>query len=192
MKSLRFVFALLCLACSSLATAMYFDGESGLDYNYYRSYRPSDGRYTQPDPVGLRGGPSRFLYAAGDPLTRVDPFGLADYAALPVVEGHLRWLATIQGDSFLRSPFWAAEREMLNRLKRGEETPWDVAFYRHEMAEAQQCRSFLTAPPDEALRRQKEAHEKVLRDHQNREQDLYHPDVVQRHRDLFSPRWFSK
>jgi RHS repeat-associated protein len=76
-KSLKFLFVLWCLACSSLATAMYVDGESGLDYNYHRSYRPSDGRYTQPDPSGLAGGWDRFGYVDGNPLTYTDPFGLS-------------------------------------------------------------------------------------------------------------------
>jgi RHS repeat-associated protein len=31
----------------------YFDKESGLHYNWHRSYRPGDGRYTQPDPIEL-------------------------------------------------------------------------------------------------------------------------------------------
>ena len=81
---------------------------------------------------------------------------------------------------------------MLNRLKRGEETPWDIAFYHHEMAEAGYCKPYLLLPPDEALRRQKEAHDRVLREQRNYEYDLYHPDVVKRNSDLFSPKWFEK
>jgi len=77
MKILRPVLALVCLAFTSLATAMYFDGESGLNYNYHRSYRPSDGRYTQPDPTGLDGGWNQFGYVDGNPLMFMDPEGLA-------------------------------------------------------------------------------------------------------------------
>ena len=33
----------------------YFDAESGLHYNYFRSYSPTSGRYTQNDPIGLAG-----------------------------------------------------------------------------------------------------------------------------------------
>jgi RHS repeat-associated protein len=76
MKYLKIVCAAWCLAFSSLATAMYFDGESGLNYNGHRSYRPSDGRYTQPDPIGLDGGWNLFGYVDGDPLTYTDPSGL--------------------------------------------------------------------------------------------------------------------
>ncbi len=39
----------------------YFDVESNLNYNYLRSYRPMDGRYTQPDPIGLAGAGGFFV-----------------------------------------------------------------------------------------------------------------------------------
>ncbi len=34
----------------------YFDKESGLHYNGFRTYNPVTGRYTQGDPIGLAGG----------------------------------------------------------------------------------------------------------------------------------------
>jgi RHS repeat-associated protein len=34
----------------------YFDKESGLHYNGFRTYAPQTGRYTQGDPIGLDGG----------------------------------------------------------------------------------------------------------------------------------------
>jgi RHS repeat-associated protein len=54
----------------------YFDSESNLSYNYFRSYQASQGRYTQPDPIGLGGGANRFSYVAGNPLSFADPKGL--------------------------------------------------------------------------------------------------------------------
>jgi len=54
----------------------YFDEESGLHYNYFRSYDPRTGRYTQGDPIGLDGGWNRFAYVGGDPLLFADPDGL--------------------------------------------------------------------------------------------------------------------
>ncbi|WP_298214584.1 RHS repeat-associated core domain-containing protein [Acidovorax sp.] len=55
----------------------YFDKETGLHYNYFRSYSPAmGGRYTQPDPIGLQGGWNRFAYVGGNALIDVDPEGL--------------------------------------------------------------------------------------------------------------------
>jgi len=53
----------------------YFDDESNLNYNYFRSYSPGTGRYSQPDPIGLDGGWNRYLYAEANPLKFVDPTG---------------------------------------------------------------------------------------------------------------------
>ena len=55
----------------------YADDESGLFYNYFRSYDARTGRYSQPDPIGLEGGRNRFGYADVDPLGYADPEGLA-------------------------------------------------------------------------------------------------------------------
>ncbi len=55
----------------------YYDQESGLHYNYFRSYNPATGRYTASDPIGLEGGVSTYLYAGANPLSWVDRSGLA-------------------------------------------------------------------------------------------------------------------
>jgi RHS repeat-associated protein len=54
----------------------YFDKESGLSYNYFRSYDPRTGRYTQSDPIDLAGGWNKFGYVEGNPLAYTDPEGL--------------------------------------------------------------------------------------------------------------------
>jgi RHS repeat-associated protein len=54
----------------------YFDSESNLNYNYFRSYQPTQGRYSQSDPIGLAGGLNRFGYVEGNPLMYADPDGL--------------------------------------------------------------------------------------------------------------------
>jgi len=54
----------------------YADMETGRYYNYFRTYDPSIGRYTQSDPIGLAGGLSRYNYAYDDPVNLSDPYGL--------------------------------------------------------------------------------------------------------------------
>ena len=49
--------------------------EAGLHYNWHRSYDPSIGRYTQPDPLGFVDGPSVYGYAKGSPHRYVDRTG---------------------------------------------------------------------------------------------------------------------
>ncbi|MCO7520894.1 MULTISPECIES: RHS repeat-associated core domain-containing protein [unclassified Pseudomonas] len=56
----------------------YLDRETGLHYNTFRYYDPDIGRFTQPDPIGLRGGLNLYRYAA-NALTWIDPLGLACY-----------------------------------------------------------------------------------------------------------------
>jgi len=54
----------------------YYDTEIGLNYNYFRSYDPKKGGYTQHDPIGLNGGMNTYAYVGGNPVGYVDPEGL--------------------------------------------------------------------------------------------------------------------
>ncbi|HYW12268.1 MAG TPA: RHS repeat-associated core domain-containing protein [Longimicrobium sp.] len=42
-----------------------------------RYYDPQTGQFTQPDPIGLAGGMNVYGFAAGDPVTYADPYGLS-------------------------------------------------------------------------------------------------------------------
>jgi len=53
-----------------------YDPASGLNYNYFRDYLPSDGRYLQSDPIGLEGGAATYSYTLSNPLIGSDPNGL--------------------------------------------------------------------------------------------------------------------
>ncbi len=55
----------------------YFDKETNLHYNYFRDYDPSTGRYVEADPIGLKAGPNVYTYVGGNPVSRIDPKGLA-------------------------------------------------------------------------------------------------------------------
>ncbi len=64
----------------------------------HRWYDPSTGRFIQRDPIGIQGGLNVYLYAEANPLTRVDPEGLADDDGW--WEGLKRWIREV----FKKSP----------------------------------------------------------------------------------------
>jgi RHS repeat-associated protein len=53
-----------------------YDQATGLNYNYFRDYDPSTGRYTQSDPIGQKGGAMTYGYSGSSPVEKIDPKGL--------------------------------------------------------------------------------------------------------------------
>jgi len=58
----------------SLSTEMR--DATGQLYKRNRYYDPASGQFTQPDPIGLAGGLNSYGFAAGDPVSYSDPYGL--------------------------------------------------------------------------------------------------------------------
>jgi RHS repeat-associated protein len=54
----------------------YYDQYTEINYNYHRYYEPNIGRYLSPDPVGIVGNNSLFIYVQNDPINFYDPHGL--------------------------------------------------------------------------------------------------------------------
>jgi RHS repeat-associated protein len=55
----------------------YYDEETNLHYNWNRYYSPETGRYTQVDPIGLKGGINLFGYVENNPVNLIDSDGLS-------------------------------------------------------------------------------------------------------------------
>ncbi len=69
---------------ASMELALRFPGQqatvaSALYYNNQREYDATTGRYSQSDPIGLRGGSSTYSYVGSSPLRFVDPLGLVKW-----------------------------------------------------------------------------------------------------------------
>lgn len=67
-------------AGASLRQPLRFPGQESdggeLTYNQQRWYRSEWGRYSQADPLGVRGSVNLFQYADSRPIVRIDPMGL--------------------------------------------------------------------------------------------------------------------
>lgn len=57
----------------------YFDVETGLHSNWWRTFDPYTGRLMTCDPIGLAGGINPFIYVGNDPINYTDPSGLRTY-----------------------------------------------------------------------------------------------------------------
>jgi RHS repeat-associated protein len=53
----------------------YYDQKTGLNYNYFRDFDPSTGRYVESDPIGLATGVNTYAYVEDNPISGFDPLG---------------------------------------------------------------------------------------------------------------------
>lgn len=82
----------------------YFDEETSMFYNGPRYYDPGRGGYDQPDPIGQRGGLGLYVYGLNNPLSRIDPLGLAS-VTLTLIDG-IGGAITIGRDNQTGQWFW--------------------------------------------------------------------------------------
>ena len=108
-----------------------------------------------------------------------------------IYSGGLAKRADKEGSEALSARNAGPERDMLARLMLGKDTPQDVAFFRHERAEAALCKPYRNVDPDVARRAQEDAHSQVLRDQKTTSRDLYNPNVVKNYPDLFNSSFFK-
>ena len=91
----------------------YYDAETGLHYNHYRTYDPSLGRYLQPDPLGLAAGKNPFNYVNQSPLNAVDPEGLSPYGVKMGPNG-MEWDFSINGPGNPVRQVWEGVSQSIN------------------------------------------------------------------------------
>lgn len=73
--------------CPFRYPGQYEDEETGLYYNRFRYYSPSEGIYTQQDPIGLAGNNPTLYGYVHDPNSYIDPYGLWTYNTMPSIPG---------------------------------------------------------------------------------------------------------
>ena len=102
----------------------YYDAENGLHYNYFRTYDPQQGRYTQSDPIGLLGGVNTFAYAGSSPLHFIDWFGLAVNAVFDTAAQMLTITDSDSGESIFVETFSGAYIDIEGEMSGAGRSPY--------------------------------------------------------------------
>jgi RHS repeat-associated protein len=96
---------------------------SGQIYMRNRYYDPATGQFTQQDPIGLAGGLNAYGFAAGDPVSYSDPYGLCAKDKDDREDANCRALINL---------LLTVAREVQPRLARGVENQFSAAAARYE------------------------------------------------------------
>lgn len=125
-----------------------FDRETNRHYNYYRDYDPQTGRYIQSDLIGLEGGINTYGYVGGNPLSRVDPFGLLDATAVSLTTRIILQAAPQASAGFALGPLAVGVVAMCMPGNNGGQCADDPSYSRPE------CRKQKDEQDCEAIRKQ--------------------------------------
>lgn len=100
----------------------YFDAETGLFSNGFRTYAPQLARYLQSDPIGLTGGWNTYSYVSARPMAFVDPSGLCGYDPA-YKERCAKWRAGILA---LQKNMLRRQAAIMNNGLNGPAKPWST------------------------------------------------------------------
>ncbi|MFI0546356.1 MAG: RHS repeat-associated core domain-containing protein [Brachymonas sp.] len=96
----------------------YYDFESGLVQNWWRTYEPRIGRYVSADPIGLEGGWNRFSYAGQDGINGFDRDGRLSVAAFAIAAIGFSVAINDTVDAYCKGKAEACNRAVLERIKK--------------------------------------------------------------------------